>query len=164
MAEDPGLVRTLAGDGIATSVSAMFGGPANTTYSQNTGVMALTRVWDLRVMKIAAVMTMLIGFIPKLNDFTNTIPQPVIGRAVIVLFGMIASISPRTIVDNKVDFSNSRNMIIAAIILVFGLGGAVILIEIGLVRIQFVDMALAAIIGILLNVILPEEIGEEAEE
>lgn len=160
LAEDPGLVRTLTGDGIATSLSALFGGPANTTYSQNTGVVALTRVWDPKVMRIAAVMTMLIGFIPKLNGFTNTIPQPVIGGAVIVLFGMIASIGLRTVVDNKIDFANSRNMIIAAIILVFGLGGAVIPIKIGVVEIQFVGMALAAIIGILLNAILPEDIGE----
>lgn len=161
LAEDPGLVRTLSADGIATSVSAMLGGPANTTYSQNTGVVALTRVWDPMVMRIAAVITILIGFVPKLNGFTNTIPQPVIGGAVIVLFGMIASIGLRTLVDNKVDFSNSRNMIIAAIILVFGLGGAVIPIKIGVVEIQFVGMALAAVIGILLNAILPPE--EEVE-
>lgn len=164
LAKDPGLTRTLIGDGVATSVSALFGGPANTTYSQNTGVLALTKVWDPKVMRIAAVMTILIGLIPKLNAFTSTIPKPVIGGAVIILFGMIASIGARTLVDNKVDFSKSKNMIIIAVILVFGLGGAVVPIKIGYTEIRLVGMALAAIVGIVLNIILPEELNEEEEE
>lgn len=164
LAKDPGLTRTLIGDGVATSVSALFGGPANTTYSQNTGVLALTKVWDPKVMRIAAVMTILIGLIPKLNAFTSTIPKPVIGGAVIILFGMIASIGARTLVDNKVDFSKSKNMIIIAVILVFGLGGAVVPIKIGYTEIRLVGMALAAIVGIILNIILPEELNEEEEE
>lgn len=155
LAVDPGLNRTLIGDGLATSISAMFGGPANTTYSQNTGVVALTRVFDPLVMRIAAGFAILIGLIPKINAITASIPRPVIGGAVIVLFGMIASIGARTLVDNKVDFSNTRNMIIIAVILVFGLGGAVIEFNIGLVHIKLVGMALAAIIGIVLNIILP---------
>ena len=160
--KDPGLTRTLMGDGIATSFAALVGGPANTTYSQNTGVVALTGVWDPKVMRIAAVITIFIGLVPKLNAFTSTIPKPVIGGAVIVLFGMIASIGLRTLVDNKIDFSVTRNMIIAAVVLVFGLGGAVIPIKIGLVEIKFVGMALAAIIGIILNIILPQEkIGDK---
>ncbi len=159
--KDPGLTRTLMGDGVATGISAMVGGPANTTYSQNTGVVALTGVWDPKVMRIAAVMTILIGLIPKLNAFTGTIPKPVIGGAVIVLFGMIASIGLRTLVDNRIDFTESRNMIIAAVVLVFGLGGAVIPIKIGLVEIQFVGMALAAIIGIILNILLPDVKDDE---
>ena len=161
---DPGLTRTLMGDGIATSVSALFGGPANTTYSQNTGVVALTRVFDPKVMQIAAVITILIGLVPKLNAFTSTIPSPVIGGAVVVLFGMIASIGARTLVNNQVDFSKTRNMIIAAVILVFGLGGAVIEIKVGLVDIKLVGMALAAIVGIFLNAILPPEVEDEEEE
>ncbi|SIQ40675.1 uracil permease [Alkalispirochaeta americana] len=160
---DPGLGRTLLGDGIATSFSAFLGGPANTTYSQNTGVVALTKVYDPKVMRIAAVITILIGLIPKLNAFTSTIPTPVIGGAVVILFGMIASIGARTLVNNRVDFSKTRNMIIGAVILVFGLGGAVIPIEIGIVKINVVGMALAAIVGIGLNIILPKEEDDEAE-
>lgn len=163
LAKDPGLTRTLIGDGVATSMAALLGGPANTTYSQNTGVVALTKVWDPKVMRIAAVITILIGLIPKLNAFTGTIPKPVIGGAVIVLFGMIASIGARTLVDNKVDFSKTRNMIIFAVILVFGLGGAVIPIKIGLVEIKLVGMALAAIVGIILNIVLPQEVDEDKE-
>lgn len=161
---DPGLTRTLLGDGVATGISALVGGPANTTYSQNTGVVALTKVWDPKVMRIAAVITIFIGLIPKLNAFTSTIPAPVIGGAVIVLFGMIAAIGARTLVDNRVDFSVTRNMIIAAVVLVFGLGGAVIPIKIGLIDIQLVGMALAAIIGIILNIILPHEEVEVEDE
>lgn len=163
LAKDPGLTRTLMGDGIATSVAALLGGPANTTYSQNTGVVALTKVWDPKVMRIAAVITILIGLVPKLNAFTSTIPKPVIGGAVIVLFGMIASIGARTLVDNGVNFSKTRNMIIIAVILVFGLGGAVIPIKIGLVEIKLVGMALAAIVGIILNIILPHEDDDDKE-
>ncbi len=154
LAIDPGLTKTLTGDGLATSISAMFGGPANTTYSQNTGVLALTKIFDPVVMRIAAVFAILIGLIPKLNALTASIPKPVIGGAVIILFGMIASIGAKTLVENKVDFSDTRNMIIIAVILVFGLGGAIIEFEIGLVKIKLVGMALAAIIGILLNLIL----------
>ncbi|POR04153.1 uracil/xanthine transporter [Alkalispirochaeta sphaeroplastigenens] len=160
---DPGLGRTLLGDGIATSLSAFLGGPANTTYSQNTGVVALTKVYDPKVMRIAAVITIMIGLIPKLNAFTSTIPTPVIGGAVVVLFGMIASIGARTLVNNRVDFSKTRNMIIGAVILVFGLGGAVIPIEIGIVKVNIVGMALAAIVGIGLNIILPKEEDDAAE-
>lgn len=164
LTKDPGLTRTLMGDGIATSISAFFGGPANTTYSQNTGVLALTKVFDPKVMRIAACFTILIGLIPKLNAFTATIPKPVIGGAVIILFGMIASIGARTLVENKIDFSKSRNMIIAAVILVFGLGGAVLPISIGPVKLEIAGMALAAIVGILLNIILPQNAyGEEDE-
>lgn len=164
--KDPGLTRTLMGDGVATAVSALVGGPANTTYSQNTGVVALTGVWDPKVMRIAAVITIFIGLVPKMNAFTSTIPKPVIGGAVIVLFGMIASIGLRTLVDNRIDFSVSRNMIIAAVVLVSGLGGAVIPIKIGFIDIQFVGMALAAIIGIILNILLPQapETKVEAEK
>ncbi|MCA0385188.1 MAG: NCS2 family nucleobase:cation symporter [Firmicutes bacterium] len=154
--KSPGLVRTLMGDGIATSVSAMFGGPANTTYSENTGVLALTKAWDPKIMQLAAVFAMLLGVIPKLGSLISTIPTAIIGGISIVLFGMIASIGARTLVENQVDFTKSRNLIIAAVILVLGLGGAVLPITIGALSLSLEGMALAAIIGILLNVVLPE--------
>jgi len=154
--KSPGLVRTLMGDGIATSVSAMFGGPANTTYSENTGVLALTKAWDPKIMQLAAVFAMLLGVIPKLGSLISTIPTAIIGGISIVLFGMIASIGARTLVENQVDFTKSRNLIIAAVILVLGLGGAVLPITIGVLSLSLEGMALAAIIGILLNVVLPE--------
>jgi len=154
--KDPGLTRTLTGDGVATAISAMFGGPANTTYSENTGVLALTRVWDPIIMRIAAVFAILLGFIPKLGAMISTIPGAIIGGISIILFGMIASIGARTLVENKVDFNKSRNLIITATIVVLGLGGAVFPIEFGDFSVQIEGMALAAIAGIILNVVLPE--------
>lgn len=154
--KDPGLTRTLMGDGIATSVSAMFGGPANTTYSENTGVLALTRAWDPKIMRIAAVMAICLGLIPKLGALISTIPGAIIGGISIILFGMIASIGARTLVEHQVDFTKSRNLIITAVIVVLGLGGAVLPINIGAFSVNVEGMALAAIAGIILNIILPE--------
>lgn len=154
--KDPGLHRTLIGDGVATSISAMFGGPANTTYSENTGVLALTRVFDPVIMRIAAVFAICLGIIPKLSAIISTIPVAVVGGISIILFGMIASIGARTLVERQVDFTKSRNLIIAAVILVLGLGGAVLPVELGQVSFSLEGMALAAIIGIVLNQILPE--------
>jgi uracil permease len=154
--EEPGLPRTLTGDGIATAISAFFGGPANTTYSENTGVLALTRVWDPIIMRIAACFAILLGLIPKLGALIATIPTSIIGGISIILFGMIASIGARTLVENKVNFNKSRNLIIAATIVVLGLGGAVLPIEIGEFSVHIEGMALAAIAGIVLNAILPE--------
>ena len=144
--EDPGLHLTMIGDGLCTSISAMFGGPANTTYSENTGVLALTRVWDPVVMRIAAVMAIILGGVPKLAAVISTIPTAVIGGISIILFGMIAAIGARTLVENHVDFTKSKNLLIAATILVLGLGGDQVPGE----------MALAAIIGIVLSKLLPE--------
>ncbi len=154
--KDPGLTRTLAGDGIATTISAMFGGPANTTYSENTGVLALTRVWDPRVMRIAAITAIILGVVPKLGALISTIPTAIVGGISIILFGMIASIGARTLVENQVDFNKTRNLIIAAVILVLGLGGAKVAIPLGPIIVNMEGMALAAIIGIVLNAILPE--------
>jgi len=153
--KEPGLHRTLIGDGLATSLSAMFGGPANTTYSENTGVLALTKVYDPIIMRIAACFAILLGIIPKLGAFISTIPGAVVGGISIVLFGMIASIGARTLVENNVDFSNSRNLLISAVILVLGLGGAALPISIGVVNFSIEGMALAAIVGITLNKVLP---------
>lgn len=155
--KDPGFVRTLMGDGIATALSAMFGGPANTTYSENTGVLALTKAWDPKIMQIAAVFAIILGLFPKLSAVISTIPTAVIGGISIILFGMIASIGARTLVENKVDFTASRNLIIAAVILVLGLGGAVLPFNFfGIFALNLEGMALAALVGIVLNAVLPE--------
>ena len=151
----PGLHRTLLGDGLASCLSAMFGGPANTTYSENTGVLALTRQFNPAIMRIAAGFAIILSLCPKLGALISTIPTAIIGGISIVLFGMIASIGARTLVENKVDFQQSRNLIIAAVILVLGIGGAFIPVTIGSVQFEFYGMALAAIVGIILHQILP---------
>ncbi|MDI3519504.1 MAG: uracil permease [Caldanaerobacter sp.] len=152
--KDPGLHRTLIGDGIATSLAGLFGGPANTTYSENTGVLALTGVWKPEVMRVAAVMAIMLSACQKLTALIRTVPEPVIGGISIILFGMIASIGIRTVVENAVDFKKSRNLIISSVILVVGIGGAVVKLWDG---IQLGGVGLAAIIGIILNQVLPRE-------
>ena len=144
--EEPGLHRTMFADGLCTSISAMFGGPANTTYSENTGVLALTRVWDPVVMRIAAVFAIILGGVPKLAAVISTIPTSVIGGISIILFGMIAAIGARTLVENSVDFNRSKNLLIAAAVMVLGLGGDAVP----------GGMALAAIVGIVLSKVLPD--------
>lgn len=155
--EEPGLHRTMLGDGLMTALSAMVGGPANTTYSENTGVLALTKVWDPLIMRIAAVFAILLGVVPKLAGIISSIPTAVVGGISIVLFGMIASVGARTLVEERVDFKSSRNLIIGAVIFVLGLGGAVLPINLGFVDFSIEGMALAAIIGIILNKILPQD-------
>ena len=154
--KDPGLKRTLLGDGIATSLSAMFGGPANTTYSENIGVLALTKVYNPQIMRIAAGFAILLGIMPKLGAIISSVPTAVIGGISIILFGMIASIGARTLVDNKIDFNKSRNLIISAVILVLGLGGASLPVNIAGASFAIEGMALAAIVGIILNKVLPQ--------
>ncbi|MCL2812087.1 MAG: NCS2 family nucleobase:cation symporter [Clostridia bacterium] len=153
--KSPGLFRTLLGDGLASSLSAMFGGPANTTYSENTGVLALTKAVNPVIMRIAAVFAILLGCVPKLSAFISTIPSPIIGGISVILFGMIASVGLRTVVEAKVDFQLDRNMIIAAVILVMGIGGAMLSIAIGSMAISLQGMAMAAVVGIILNKVLP---------
>ena len=150
--EDPGLTRTLLGDGVATSLAGLFGGPANTTNSDNTGVLALTKVWKPEVLRVAAVAAILLAFVGKLGAAIRTIPDPVIGGISIVLFGMIAAIGVRTMVENNVDLKDSRNLFIASVILVVGIGGAMITLW---GNAQLGGMGLAAILGIILNQILP---------
>jgi uracil permease len=155
---NPGLHRTLLGDGVASSISAFFGGPANTTYSENTGVLALTRVFNPIVMRIAACFAILISVIPKLSAFISTIPSAVIGGISIVLFGMIASVGVRNLMESKVDFQKPRNMIIFAIVIVLGLG-------LGDIRILYLSpLAFAAIVGIVLNKVLPDAEKANIEE
>ena len=150
---DPGLIRTLLGDGIGTSLAGLLGGPANTTYSENTGVVALTRVFDPFVMRIAAVMAIILSLSPKFEAVINSIPTAVIGGISFVLYGMIAATGIRTIVENQVDFVNMRNVLVAAIIMVSGLGFNTYPIHIG--GVSFSGLACAAVFGIILNAILP---------
>ncbi len=155
--KNPGLHRTLLGDGLATSVSAFFGGPANTTYSENTGVLALTKVYNPIVMRIAAVFAIIIGLVPKLGAIIATIPGALIGGISIILFGMIAAVGVRTVVENKVNLEKSRNLIIAATILILSLGGVSIPIPLGNGQIEIEGMALGALVGIILNKVMPNE-------
>lgn len=150
---DPGLTRTLLGDGIGTSLAGLLGGPANTTYSENTGVVALTRVFDPFVMRIAAVMAIILSLSPKFEAVINSIPTAVIGGISFVLYGMIAATGIRTIVENQADFVNMRNVLVAAIIMVSGLGFNTYPIHIG--GVSFGGLACAAVFGIILNAILP---------
>ena len=156
--EDPGLHRTLIGDGIATSLAGLFGGPANTTYGENTGVLALSKIYDPLVIRIAAVLAIILSFSPKFEAVINTIPTGIIGGISFVLYGMISAIGVRNVVENRVDFTNSRNLIVAAVILVCALGfnsvGGVSFAVAG-VTINLSGLAVAAIAGILLNAVLP---------
>ncbi len=167
---DPGLHRTLLGDGLATSLAAMFGGPANTTYGENTGVLALTKVYDPRVMRIAACCAVVLSFFPKFGAAIQTIPTAIIGGISFVLYGMISAIGVRNVVENQVDFTNSRNLIIAAVILVSALGfnsvGGITIALGSLYSVNLSGLAIAAIAGILLNAILPGndyEFGRDLE-
>lgn len=154
--EDPGLHRTLIGDGLATSFAALFGGPANTTYGENTGVLELSKVYDPKVIRLAAVYAVVLSFIPKMAEIIGSIPSAIIGGVSFMLYGMISAIGVRNIVENKVDFTKSRNLIIAAVILVCGLGfGDGLTFVVGGTAITLTGLAIAAIAGILLNAILP---------
>mgnify|MGYP001125463109 CR=1 FL=1 len=162
--EDPGLHRTLIGDGIATSLAGMFGGPANTTYGENTGVLELSRVFDPKVVRLAAVYAVVLSFSPKFAAVINSIPTAIIGGVSFILYGMISAIGVRNVVENRVDFTNSRNLIIAAVIMVCGLGFKIwgfsnefsgLTFHIGGADITLTSLAIAAIAGIALNAILP---------
>ncbi len=151
----PGLHRTLMGDGLATTLSALFGGPANTTYGENTGVLVLSKVYDPKVIRIAAIIAVILSFSPKFAALVNLIPTAVIGGISFVLYGMISAIGVRNVVENNVDFTKSRNLIVAAIILVSALGVGTVSFAIGNVTISLTSLAVASILGIVLNAILP---------
>ena len=154
--QDPGLHRTLIGDGIATSLAGLFGGPANTTYGENTGVLVLSRVHDPRVIRLAAVYALVLSFSPAFAAVFSSIPSAIIGGVSFILYGMISAIGVRNVVENQVDFTNSRNLIIAAVILVCGLGfSGGLTFTIGSAHITLTSLAIAAIAGIALNAILP---------
>ena len=155
---DPGLNRTLMGDGLATTMAGLLGGPANTTYGENTGVLALSKIYDPLVIRIAALFACILSFCPKFEAIINTIPSAIIGGISFMLYGMISAIGVRNVVENQVDFTNTRNLIIAAVILVSALGfnsvGGITF-AVGGVSITLSGLAIAAIAGIVLNAILP---------
>ena len=153
---DPGLHRTLIGDGFATALSAFFGGPANTTYGENTGVLELSKVHDPKVIRIAAVYAIVLSFIPKMADIIGTMPSAIVGGISFMLYGMISAIGIRNVVENHVDFTHSRNLIIAAVILVCGLGFSDgLTFTVGSTDITLTSLAIAAIAGVVLNAIIP---------
>lgn len=152
---DPGIHRTLIGDGVAASISALFGGPPNATYSENIGVLALTKNYNPKTLRIAAVFAMVLGFVPKVSAFIATIPDCIIGGVSIILFGTISAMGVNQFVENKVDFSSSRNVIIVATILILSIGGAEISFGFGEINFSLEGIGLAAVVGIALNIILP---------
>ena len=158
--EDPGLHRTLMGDGIATAMASLFGAPANTTYGENTGVLALTKVYDPRVVRIAAIFAIIASFCPKFAALVAAMPVGTIGGVSLILYGMISAIGVRNLVENHVDLSESRNVIVVSLIMSLALGitfssaGAIVF-NVGAITLKFSGLAVAAIVGIAVNAILP---------
>ena len=163
--KEPGIHRTLAGDGIATSIAALFGGPPNTTYGENVGVMAITGVHSVWVTGGAAVVAIVLSFIPPVGAFIQTIPGPVMGGVSAMLFGIIASAGIRTITESGVDYGEKRNLTISSVILVVGIGGGKIIAPISEgVSFELGGVALAAFIGVLLNLVLPKSLNDKKED
>ena len=165
---EPGLHRTLLGDGLATILASLFGAPANTTYGENTGVLALTRVFDPRVIRIAACFAIVFSFCPKFEAVIGAMPACVIGGVSLVLYGMISAVGIRNLVENHVDFMKSRNVLVTALILVLSLGIAysaagAIVIPAGAITISLSGLAVGSLVGIVLNMVLPGKDGDEAE-
>lgn len=159
---DPGLHRTLVGDGLATTIAALFGAPANTTYGENTGVLALSRVYDPKVIRLAAVFAIVLSFCPKFAALIVAMPTATMGGVSLVLYGMISAVGVRNVVENQVDFTKSRNVLIAAVILVLAIGlkygtGDVcgIVFHLGGISITLSGLAIAALVGIVMNAVLP---------
>ena len=156
--EDPGLHRTLVGDGLATALAGFFGGPANTTYGENTGVLALSKVYDPRVVRLAAIYAIILSFSPKFDALVNSIPAAIVGGVSFILYGMISAVGVRNIVENQVDLTKSRNLIIAAVMFVSGLGFSSvggITFTVGGAAVTLSGLAIAALCGVILNAILP---------
>ena len=153
--EDPGLHRTLMGDGLATALASLFGAPANTTYGENTGVLNLTKVFDPRVIRIAAVLAIIFSFCPKFAAIVSVMPAATIGGVSLVLYGMISAVGVRNLVENKVDLTYSRNLLIAALILVLAIGVNYGPGSIAMGKISLSGLAVAALVGIIMNAFLP---------
>ncbi len=158
--EDPGLHKTLLGDGIATLMAGLFGGPPNTTYGENVGVLAITKVYNPFIIQMTAVIVILSSFVQKLGVMIRTIPVPVMGGIVFLLFGMIASIGLRTLVENQVDLSKNRNLVIVSVTLLVGISN----LTISIAGLDFAGMGLAALVGIIMNLILPDIDNKNAGE
>ena len=156
LVKDPGLERTLLGDGLATSVAGLLGGPANTTYGENTSVVGITKVASIKVIGLAAIIAIIISFFGKITGILATIPNPVLGGVSLLLYGFIAVNGLKVIVQNKIDFDNLKNVIVTSAMLVIGLGGAVVSITTKNINLSVSGMSLAAVVGILLNLILPD--------
>ncbi|MGM9660113.1 MAG: uracil-xanthine permease family protein [Faecousia sp.] len=155
---DPGLHRTLVGDGLATTMAALFGAPANTTYGENTGVLALSKVYDPKVVRLAAVFAIILSFCPKFAALIVAMPAATMGGVSLVLYGMISAVGVRNVVENQVDFTKSRNVLIAAMILGLAVGvsyNGAIVISLGSISISMSGLAVAALVGILMNAVLP---------
>ena len=162
--QEPGFHRTLLGDGLATTLASLFGAPANTTYGENTGVLALSKVYDPRVIRIAAVFAIIFSFCPKFAALITAMPTATIGGVSLILYGMISAVGVRNVVENKVNFANTRNVIVAALILVLAIGinYSVGSIKLGIVSLS--GLAVASIVGIVLNAILPGKDYEFRQE
>ncbi|MGM9566074.1 uracil-xanthine permease family protein [Evtepia sp.] len=162
---NPGLHRTLLGDGVATALAGLFGGPANTTYGENTGVLALSRVYDPRVVRLAALYAVILSFSPKFATIINSIPTAIIGGVSFILYGMISAVGVRNIVEHHVDLTQSRNLIVAAVMFVCGLGFTDgITFTVGGATITLTALAIAALAGVILNAILPNREETTLEE
>ena len=159
--KDPGLDRTLLGDGIATFVAGAIGGPANTTYGENTSVVGMTKVASVWVIGLAAIFAICLGFLGKFTAIVSTIPNPVLGGVSLLLYGFIAVNGLKVLIQNQIDFGKSKNVVVASTMLVLGLGGAAISIVSGDLSVTISGMSLAAIVGILLNLCLPEDREDE---
>lgn len=154
--KEPGLHRSLIGDGVSTMLASIIGGPPSTTYGENIGVLAITRIYSIWVIGGAAALAVILGFVGKFTALVSSIPTPVMGGVSILLFGIIASSGLRMLVESKVDFGDKRNLVIASVILVLGIGKAHLDLSVGQINLNIEGMALAALAGILLNAILPE--------
>ena len=157
---DPGLHRTLLGDGLATTVASLFGGPANTTYGENTGVLALSKVYDPKVVRLAAIFAVVLSFCPKFSAVIRAMPAATMGGVSLVLYGMISAVGVRNVVENRVDFTKSRNVLIAAMIMGLAIGvsnsaAGAISFNVGSVTISLSGLAVAALAGIVMNAVLP---------
>lgn len=159
--KDPGLDRTLLGDGIATFVAGAIGGPANTTYGENTSVVGMTKVASVWVIGLAAIIAIVLGFFSKFTALISTIPNAVLGGVSLLLYGFISVNGLKVLIQNQVNFNNTKNVIVASAMLVLGLGGATISIVSGDLAVTISGMSLAAIVGIILNLCLPTEKSEE---
>ena len=165
---NPGLHRTLLGDGLATILASLFGAPANTTYGENTGVLALTKVYDPRVVRLAACFAIVFSFSPKFAALIGAMPASVVGGVSLVLYGMISAVGVRNLVESQVDFSKTRNVLVAALILVLSLGIATsaagsIAFVVGGVTISLSGLAIGSLVGIILNAVLPNNEEEPKE-